>query len=381
LVQAKPRPSDASTASGTQKDTVLVVCLARGLGGSTKSVVTVLDRLGRSCRRVLAGPESGPFPTLVVEQGFVDEHLAITHKGRKLLGKISRFVAAFQLARWARSNRHRVMAIHANGPEELNVVALAALVSGAPIVVWTHARDVSPLLTRLGPALGLLLRRVDLRWAAVSDLARRVVVDAGLTRPDEVRIVPNPIDPADIKAESRTNNEVPIVGYLGADAVYKGFELLPDIIEAVAELPVHWMIFSDERSVQTAGTWERLRALPETLVTFAGKQRDVRDAYARCDIVCMPSLEESFGRVAAEAMLNGIPVVASDLEPVREVVGTEAGLLFPSGDAIAAAAAIAALVADPSLRARLGNAGLQRAKRFEPDAVTTALRELYEVKS
>ena len=70
-----------------------------------------------------------------------------------------------------------------------------------------------------------------------------------------------------------------------------------------------------------------------------------------------PSVLESFCRVAAEAMLNGIPVVGSDLAPIRALLGDdEAGLLFPVGDTHRAAEAIARLVADGG-RTALGAAG------------------------
>ena len=87
-----------------------------------------------------------------------------------------------------------------------------------------------------------------------------------------------------------------------------------------------------------------------------------------------PSVLESFCRVAAEAMLNGIPVVGSDLAPIRALLGDdEAGLLFPVGDTHRAAEAIARLVADGGLRpasARRAAAGgaLQPGERPSPAA-------------
>ena len=66
------------------------------------------------------------------------------------------------------------------------------------------------------------------------------------------------------------------------------------------------LVFSDERSSGSAGTWAELRTRGN--VELVGKVSDVRRAYAHCDIVLCPSLEESFGRVVAEAMLNELPV-------------------------------------------------------------------------
>jgi glycosyltransferase involved in cell wall biosynthesis len=77
-------------------------------------------------------------------------------------------------------------------------------------------------------------------------------------------------------------------------------------------------------------------------------------------------------------MLNGLPVVGSDLPPIRELIGDdEAGLLVPPEDVDAAAKAIIRLVDDPELRARLGAHGAERAAAFTPDSVRQALLERY----
>lgn len=77
-------------------------------------------------------------------------------------------------------------------------------------------------------------------------------------------------------------------------------------------------------------------------------------------------------------MLNEIPVVGSDLEPVRALLGdNEAGLVVPVGDMTAMADAIVRLAADPHLRQGLGKAGRQKAEVFAPEAITAQLRELY----
>jgi phosphatidylinositol alpha-mannosyltransferase len=224
---------------------------------------------------------------------------------------------------------------------------------------------------------------MDIRWAAVSGLARDVLVEGGLATTDLVKIVPNPIDPADVVGPRQTAGSGSVdkvrIGYLGSDARYKGFLLLPDVVAELADAPVQWLVFSNERSSKSSEAWSQLRNLSSESVSFPGKVADVRDAYGQCDIVFMPSLDESFGRVAAEAMLNGLPVVASDLPPVRDLLdnGT-AGLLFPPGDVAAAVRCLAELIDDAEKRARLGKRGHELAGRFEPHAVVAELTALYE---
>ena len=77
-------------------------------------------------------------------------------------------------------------------------------------------------------------------------------------------------------------------------------------------------------------------------------------------------------------MCNGLPVVATDIEPLHELVGDgEAGLLFPPGDAEAAAVALRRLLIDPALRRTCGERGRERAANFAPARVVDRLAELY----
>jgi phosphatidylinositol alpha-mannosyltransferase len=282
--------------------------------------------------------------------------------------------SAWKVGAWVQSNRP-IAAIHVNGPEELNIVAPAARVFRIPVVVWSHAREVSPWMRRLSWFWPYVLR--DVKFAAVSPLARQVLVDGGLARSDEVEIVPNPIDPGDVVGVPDGHEGV-VVGYLGSDAAYKGFRLLPQIIAELDDLPIRWLVFADQHPSSDPEAWEKLRRFASDSVSVVGKLSDVRDAYARCDIVLCPSLQESFCRVAAEAMLNGLPVVASDLEPLRHLLGEEdAGLLFPAGDVHAAGKEIRRLVDDPGLRESLGANGRDRAGTFDPAVVVSRLSALF----
>jgi phosphatidylinositol alpha-mannosyltransferase len=363
------------------KRAVVFVSLARGLGGSTRSLSTILEPLAPDIQRVLAAPSDGKYIDYVGKHGLVDEHVSLWDSSAARNGRAKRLSAAIRLARWMRRNRSRVAAVHANGPEEVNVAAPAALFAGVPLVVWIHAFEVSPWVNRLGPVWRKLLARRDVRWAAVSGVARRVLTDSGMAAQDDVVIVPNPIDPLDVLATSRVTSDRLTIGFIGTAEERKGFRMLPEVVEDLSDLPVHWTLYSNEFSrdaEQQAPVWRKLRALPPDRISFPGKVEDVRAAYARCDIVFCPSSKESFCRVAAEAMMNGVPVVASDLEPLRDLLGDEqAGLLFRTGDAVGAGAAIRRLVADPDLRERLGRGGAERARAFEPARVVGQLRTLY----
>lgn len=83
---------------------------------------------------------------------------------------------------------------------------------------------------------------------------------------------------------------------------------------------------------------------------------------AAADIFVLPSSFEGLPMSVVEAMLCGLPVVASDISGPREqVVAGRTGLLVPPGDVRALARALGALARDAALRQRMGQAGRRRA--------------------
>ncbi len=77
--------------------------------------------------------------------------------------------------------------------------------------------------------------------------------------------------------------------------------------------------------------------------------------------------------------MNGIPVVGSDIPPLRHLLGDGAGLLFPLEDVSAAAAAVRTVIEDPALRRRMGEVGKRRAAAFLPDDVADQMCRLYGI--
>jgi glycosyltransferase involved in cell wall biosynthesis len=91
-----------------------------------------------------------------------------------------------------------------------------------------------------------------------------------------------------------------------------------------------------------------------------------------------PSLYEGFGYPPLEAMAAGVPVVATSAGSVPEVVGDAAELVAP-GDHEAMAAALARVIDDTSVRARLVQAGHVRASSFSWESAATSMIDLYGV--
>jgi len=129
------------------------------------------------------------------------------------------------------------------------------------------------------------------------------------------------------------------------------------------------------------------RPAAEELVADLGLTRDVRflgkvDAVAdllRCaDLFLLPSESESFGLAALEALACGVPVVASDVGGLPEVVTDGAGALVPRGDVQAMAARSLELLGDPARLRAARAAGLEVAARFSADRIVPRYEELYQ---
>lgn len=106
-----------------------------------------------------------------------------------------------------------------------------------------------------------------------------------------------------------------------------------------------------------------------SIIIWTGRRTDVADIMHALDVFVLPSLEENFPLVVAEAMAAGLPVVATSVGGVPECIHPdETGVLVPPADDAALADALIALLRDPSLRRRLGEAAQQRVRQlFSPE--------------
>jgi glycosyltransferase involved in cell wall biosynthesis len=160
-------------------------------------------------------------------------------------------------------------------------------------------------------------------------------------------------------------------------AKVKGIEYL---IEAISQLKdVELEIAGDgperselERTVTVFGVSDE--------VTFTGWIDDVGREMSTWDVYAQPSVAEGFGIAALEAMAHGIPVVASDVGGLREIViDGETGFLVSPKSPGRLAARIRELAEDPKLRARLGAAGRARAaKHFSRERECAEIQSAYE---
>jgi len=197
------------------------------------------------------------------------------------------------------------------------------------------------------------------RVVTVSEAAAASLASVGISR-DRMRIIPPGIA---TPAKPGRPAGAPVVGVISRFSREKNVALLlrafKRVAEEVPEATLHAYGDGPER--------EDLERLAEELgigakTTFFGH---VPDAGTRCgdfDVLAVPSSRESFGLAALEAMSCGVPVVATMVGGLPElIIDGETGKLVPPEDERAMADAILALLRDRELSARLGEAGRARA--------------------
>jgi len=243
----------------------------------------------------------------------------------------------------------------------------------------------APLPRRLNTGLTRLLALGAERWCyrpgrlrVLHAVSRGVAGELARHYPGvEVEVVPNGVDTrrfapdphvrGEIRASLDTPEQAMVALFVGGDWDRKRLGLA---IEGVARarkggVDVRLWVVGDgdrgrfERQAQSVG-------LADTVV-FLGRREDVAGFYQAADLLLLPSRYETFSLVAHEAAASGIPVLASPVGGVVDLVGAdEAGMLLDD-DASTWGHAIAGLARDPARRAALGQEARRRALELDWD--------------
>lgn len=181
---------------------------------------------------------------------------------------------------------------------------------------------------------------------------------------------------ADIRAAFGTPLDLTVILMVGRLVAEKGY---PELVDAMRDVAAELWIVGERLASDHAGGIAAALAKAENdpvlknRIRLLGYRSDVPDLLRAADIFTLPSHREGMPRSIVEAMLTGLPIVATNIRGSREeVVEGQTGLLVPVRDPNALAAALQRLASDPSLRAKLGAAGLARARDLYDEAKVVA---------
>ena len=192
----------------------------------------------------------------------------------------------------------------------------------------------------------LLLARCDAvvaLWGAAADF---LCQDFGVSE-SLVRVIPQGtpsgrFGPADAARRARTKGDLglgsaPVVGYVGALGREKDVQ---GVLEAVSTLDDVTLLIAGDGPERTR-LEDRAASLIPGRVRFLGTVADTRVVLDACDVLVLASVTEGMPGVLIEAAMSGVPIVATDVGGVSEIVTQDVGLLVPPQDTTALSAAIA----------------------------------------
>ena len=276
--------------------------------------------------------------------------------------------------------------VHAHMPISGILARAAARAERVPCIAYTcHGflfNQPGPLWRR-GLSLGVEWAggRMTDRFLTVSEEeaadARRLWIHRGATATgngrDPALFHPDAQARALLRAEMGLADEDCVIIGLSRLVRHKGW---PELLQAMEGLPQAHLWVVGERLASDHGEdlsphFERAAAALGPRLRMLGYQHNVARWLQAADIFALPSHFEGLPMSVIEAMLSGLPVIATDISGCREqVVPEQTGLLVPPMQVAPLRAALARLAADAPLRQRMGAAGLHRAReKFTESAV------------
>jgi glycosyltransferase involved in cell wall biosynthesis len=217
---------------------------------------------------------------------------------------------------------------------------------------------------------------------ALTEAERQVLVGLGVAR-ERISVVGHgPVlaetgDAARFRQHLGANG--PVVLFLGQKFAYKGLSALLEAAPLVWKShPSACFAFVGPRTRASTRMFSR-SSDPRIVEMDAVSLEEKTDALAGCDLLCVPSSQESFGGVYVEAWAMGKPVVAVDTPATRELIDRGQDGLLVAQDSRSIAEAITRLLDDPALAGRMGSAGRAKVEqRFQWPIVAERVAAVYQ---
>lgn len=288
---------------------------------------------------------------------------------------------------------HRIDVLHLTDFGASTYGRIAARLTRTPAVVHVRSHH-SEYQPRGYPPYVAWVYRILAPWTAraiaISESVGQFAVQRMGFQPRQVEVLNNPLaeysfaEPSaeqvrDLRRRHGFGAGDPIVGTVTRFHTAKGIRFLLQALPAVLrEEPHAWLVLVGEGPREPA-----LAALATELgiadrVIFAGFQREVQTFFGMFDVSVVPSLEEGFGNVALESLALGVPVVASAIGGLPEIVTDgETGFLVEPGDPGEIARAVLQILQNPRLRARMSRAAREKVQRFTMESYVENLERIY----
>ncbi len=364
------------------------------VGGAQQTALDLCEGLaGDGWETVLlAGPEIDVEGSLAGESARRGIRVVQVPHLRRAVRPLRDLAATLWLLRWFR--HHAPAIVHTHSSKAGALGRLAARLGGVPAIVhtvhgWSFTPQTSPVLRATVVAVERVLARFTSTLVVVTEVDRSAGLAAGIGRADQYELIHNGLD---LRAFS--------AGRAGYDSVRLelGLPLATKLVGTVGRLAeqkdpmamVEAMALVLDREPATAFVWvgdgplrpkleERIAQLGlHGRFIITGVRADVPRWLSALDVFVLSSRWEGLPRSATEAMAAGVPVIATAVDGVVELVEDgRTGLTVPTGDPELLADRVGKVLNQPELALALAKAGQIRAEAFDRATMISRFDSLY----
>jgi glycosyltransferase involved in cell wall biosynthesis len=199
---------------------------------------------------------------------------------------------------------------------------------------------------------------------ALTNSEKQILIDLGV-KPEKIFItgigplIADTSDPEEFRQQYSLGDD-PIILFLGQKYQYKGFQVLLSGAQQVwKKLPDVRFVFIGPRTDYSEKVFAEVND-PRVLELGKVSLEEKTNALAACDILCVPSMQESFGGIYTEGWIMKKPVIGGDIPAIRDVIDDGLNGFLVQQDAGQMAEKICQLIEDTSLREKMGAAGYQK---------------------
>lgn len=278
--------------------------------------------------------------------------------------------------------------VHAHSTKAGYAARLACALLRKPVIFtahgWAFTEGRSPIARKLLALAERLAAKVTAKIICVSEHDRQLALRWKVARPEQLVVIHNGVDPRPFLEtdgspirEELGLNEGPVLTFVGRLAPPKDPVTL---LSAVKDLPNGVLLIVGDGELQPQVERYIAENGLNRRVKLLGERRDVPRILAASDIFVLSSRWEGLPYTIIEAMMAGLPVVATRVGGIPELVEEGVtGYLVPPKDPDALVKAIHKLLGDPSLRHRMGEAGREKALQgFALDRMLRETERVYE---
>ncbi|MEA5593446.1 glycosyltransferase family 4 protein [Rivularia sp. UHCC 0363] len=355
-------------------------------GGNIVCLHLIEAALNQGWDVLVNSPSEGRFCDILREKGVTVYHLDTTRSFN--------WLSAVKMAQLIK--KEEVSLVHAHAPFAGSIIsALAGKLAGVPVIIHAHLQDALSSNSLIRSYQNMMNYWTSRKCCNAMIAVSYQVKDALITEGFDSRkfyvvhngtLVNNREIDSNIRNELNIPEDIPVVIHIGRLCKSKGQHLLLQAAANLQQLGQEAVYLIVGKDLEQNGAYlDYLKDMAQELginnsVHFLGHRSDIPQLLALSDLLVLPSYTEGLPLVILEAMAAGLPVIATPVGGIPEVViHQETGLLVPVGDVQALVNAMLKLLQNPDLRNEMGNKGSEMVRKdFSVEKMCDEVFDIYE---